>query len=250
MLLIDYVRSSDIISGGKTKISTSEFHSVKALEKYYRDHGTSREAALRVVHVQNAQWATDFFLKRFNISKKNDLVGTSFGRYVKNPEPELHAGKPFLKGRVWNVQRDPWRGIRRMAFSLDYQKLYTAGTFRHGSSSTSRMMEINHYTDDGTPAYGFSVYGQRVSVYLQHFDSDSKTPPDDVPNPYRAQNINSNGTATARPNRRTSLQQNLPDLDSLDNGSTVIVFEKSATDSVRDTLLTARDQIESRWVGR
>lgn len=40
--------------------------------------------------------------------------------------------------------------------------------------------------------------------------------------------------------------QYIPRLDSLDNGSTIIVFETSHTGSIEDTLITARQQWESR----
>ena len=38
----------------------------------------------------------------------------------------------------------------------------------------------------------------------------------------------------------------VPRLDSLDNGNTIIIFENSHTGSIEDTLITARQQWESR----
>ena len=39
----------------------------------------------------------------------------------------------------------------------------------------------------------------------------------------------------------------IPKLRSLDNGNTIIIFENSITGSVKDTLIGARQEIESRW---
>lgn len=38
----------------------------------------------------------------------------------------------------------------------------------------------------------------------------------------------------------------VPRLESLDNGNTIIIFEDSHTGSIEDTLITARQQWESR----
>ena len=37
------------------------------------------------------------------------------------------------------------------------------------------------------------------------------------------------------------------DLETLDNGSTIIIFENSVSGSINDTLIRARQQYESRW---
>ena len=38
----------------------------------------------------------------------------------------------------------------------------------------------------------------------------------------------------------------VPRLESLDNGNTIIIFETSKTGSIQDTIITARQQWESR----
>ena len=82
------------------------------------------EAVLRVMHVQNADWATRFLLHKFNITPRDDLVGTDFGKYVKYKRPERRGGKPFLSGKSWKTTHDPWRGISRTSFGLDYLRHY------------------------------------------------------------------------------------------------------------------------------
>ena len=39
----------------------------------------------------------------------------------------------------------------------------------------------------------------------------------------------------------------VPDLDSLDNGNTIIIFETSQSGSIEDTMITARQEWESKW---
>jgi len=107
---------------------------------------------LRVFHIQNAEWATRYLLRKFNIDNHDDLVGTDFGRYVRHKRPERRGGKPFLSGKTWKVQYDPWRGISKTSFVVDYLKQY-----RYGKHMTSlveedesfKFMELNMFDDDG-----------------------------------------------------------------------------------------------------
>lgn len=57
----------------------------------------------------------------------------------------------------------------------------------------------------------------------------------DIDNPYREVK-NENDT-----------RKYVPDLHSLDNGNTIIIFENSQSGSIEDTIITARQQWESRW---
>ena len=54
---------------------------------------------LRVFHVQNADWATQFLLRKFNINARNDLVGTDFARFVECKRPGRHGGNPSLTAK-------------------------------------------------------------------------------------------------------------------------------------------------------
>ena len=57
----------------------------------------------------------------------------------------------------------------------------------------------------------------------------------DIENPYR------------EVKNETDTHKYVPDLHSLDNGNTIIIFENSQSGSIDDTLIAARQQWESRW---
>lgn len=146
---------------------------------------------------------------------------------------------------------DPWRGVRRTGFGVDYLKPYDARNGRGGARDVDgrvdvKMMELNRYDDTDGASFGHDVYVQRLSVYIQH-DEDERLPPDDVRNPYAQpeQSNNHTGAIDGSPTQRMS---KMPPLDTLDNGNTIIIFEHSQSGSVKDTLIAARDMIESRWV--
>ena len=63
------------------------------------------EALLRVFHVQNAPWATQYLLRKFNINNRDDLTGTDFGKFIKYKRPERRGGKPFTNGKAWKTVR-------------------------------------------------------------------------------------------------------------------------------------------------
>jgi hypothetical protein len=129
VLLIDYVDKNHT-SQGRRKIVAQEFDDVEGLRKFYQNPELSGQAALRVIHVQNASWATRFLLRKFNIDATNDLLGTSFGRWAKYERPQTRANKPVLNGRTFRTQRDPWRGISRTSFGCDYLKHYPVSGIR------------------------------------------------------------------------------------------------------------------------
>lgn len=69
------------------------------------------------------------------------------------------------------------------------------------------MFELNHYDDSDQPRYGWDVYVQHLSCYIQH-----KEPVQDVPeyleSPYGQRKDGANP------------HHYVPDLQSLDNGNT------------------------------
>ncbi|KAL8874051.1 MAG: hypothetical protein Q9174_000556 [Haloplaca sp. 1 TL-2023] len=236
VLVIDYVKREHSKEGMR-KVATQEVDNVHGLRKIYTNPERGSEAVLRVFHVQNAPWAAHFLLRKFNISARDDLVGTDFGHYVKNKHGE-RRGKPLLTGKSWKTTHDPWRAINRTSFGLDYLKPYKVRNqeLEARRNPSGKMMELSCYDEDDNPAYGWDVYAQRLSCYIQH-----KEPPADVPgypdieNPYDA-------TAS-----RDDSAEYFPRLESLDNGNAIIIFESSCSGSIDDTMVAARQQWESRW---
>ncbi|KAF2711416.1 hypothetical protein K504DRAFT_465173 [Pleomassaria siparia CBS 279.74] len=247
VLLTDYV-AKDHTSQGRRKIVAQEFQNIDQLRKFYKNRDLSQQAALRVIHVQNASWATRYLLRKFNIDANDDLVGSTFGRWAKYQKPQRRGNKPVLNGKTFPMQRDPWRGISRTSFGMDYLRHYDKN--KTTDAGGMKFHELNSYDKDDQPAYAYDVYVQRLSVYVQLSDGQPGLPLDeDLLNPYNEEerqeyqrlrrqygSIDVNGH-----------EQYTPKLQTLDNGSTIIVFEYSQSGSVKDTLIGARQEIESRW---
>lgn len=154
----------------------------------------------------------------------------------------------MLNGKTFSVKRDPWRGISRTAFGLDYLKPYKARECPD-TDGNHKMMELNSYDNLDNPTYGYDAYVQRLSVYVQRKDDTILIDPDDV-NPY----VREVGAGGNGPRRASTIEaynvlgeNYVPMLESLDNGNTIIVFEWAQSGSVRDALMGARDTTETRW---
>jgi hypothetical protein len=248
VLLIDYC-SKEHSGPGKKRIVAQEFCDIDSLRRFYRKEDLSGQAALRVIHVQNASWATRFLLRKFNIDAHDDLVGTDFGRWARYERPQQRGGKPVLNGKTFRTQRDPWRGISRAAFGCDYLKHYPKRSIN--PPGINPMMELNHYDEADQPCYGFDVYVQRLSVYVQLSDgSPGQAVDPDIPNPYNEEAYEeyqrlkkSYGNVDANVHQ----ERYIPKLRTLDNSNTIIIFENSQSGSVKDTLIGARQELESRW---
>lgn len=92
------------------------------------------------------------------------------------------------------------------------------------------------------PKYGYDVYVQRVSCYIQHKQTAIEVPTNpDIKNPYI---IDPPKTDSAK--SRTK-HEYIPRLDTLDNGNAILIFDNSHTNSIEDTLIAARRVWESRW---
>lgn len=105
-----------------------------------------------------------------------------------------------------------------------------------GEDSKDKMMELNYYNKDDNPRYGWDVYVQRIACYIQYKENlQEMSQYQDIESPYREVK-NENDT-----------HKYVPDLHSLDNGNTIIIFDNSQSGSIEDTIITAREQWESRW---
>ncbi|KAI9892610.1 MAG: hypothetical protein M1814_001303 [Vezdaea aestivalis] len=132
--------------------------------------------------------------------------------------------------RAWPSQHDPW------PYPLDDDAPNGGNDDETAARrrETERMMELNGYDAENVPRPAFEVFSQRLSLYIQH--RDSTRVPFDVgdENPYE------NPKGPGHPNY-------LPNIETLDNGNVIIIFENSQTSSVHDTLIAARKEWESRW---
>ena len=115
---------------------------------------------------------------RFNIVNRDDLVDSDFGRWVTYKHPhKSRTRQPLLGGRSWPTQHDPWRGISKTAFGLDYLKLYKVVDPEHHveTDPVGKYMELNTWDASENPCYGLDVYGQRLVRTLFDFDDPGLT---------------------------------------------------------------------------
>ena len=78
VLIIDYISNEAASADGGRRhvaVAAQEFDSLPALQKFYSNGQRVHSAALRVIHVQNATWATGFLLRKFNIDHNSEMVG-------------------------------------------------------------------------------------------------------------------------------------------------------------------------------
>jgi hypothetical protein len=157
--------SKDQSQNRKRKVVAQELDGLDGLRMLYRDTRRGADANLRLLHVQNAPWATKFLLRKFNIDGRDDLVGSDFGRYAKSSKAERRGGKPFPNAKTWRVQHDPWRGISKTSFGFEYLKEYRVrDPAAEGQPGDEKMMELNEYDDEGKLPYAcFSLL--RLSIH-------------------------------------------------------------------------------------
>lgn len=256
VLIIDCY-SRDHSDDGKRKVLAYEFNTEKELREFYETGAGANDGhCLRIMHVQNAIWARSFLLRKFNISDGGSnvagLTGTSFGRWAVYDKPQRRAGKPVLNSKSFRCSRDPWRGISRTGFGVDYLKYYHPNVVRENDITEQfKLSELNHWDSEkgNVPTHGYDVYVQRLSVYVQRNEGPVNMSPDgDTPNPYAPTPRTS--LAMRRLNRnveKVEEMDTLPLIESMDNDSTIIVFEASHTGDANDTLIQARGEMEGRW---
>ena len=254
VLIIDYISYEEANSPGNSrhiKIAAKECQNITELRHFYSDKKRVHGAALRVIHVQNAPWATLFLLHKFNMNHPSELVGMQgFNKWARYEKPRQHNGKPFPTGRSWRGQTDPWRNISRTAFGLDYLKVFESDAPNRRNPPTvfgdkpvdAKMMHLNSYEDSRSP-YGHDISIQRLSVYVQRNIGPIKTKVSSaqgVKNPYLKSEVTSVGLGARDDDCK-------PYLEGLDNGNTVIVFETSASMLLEDCLIQPRNDFEKRW---
>ncbi|KAK7515999.1 uncharacterized protein IWZ02DRAFT_435293 [Phyllosticta citriasiana] len=251
VLLIDYV-GSEQSGNGKRKIIAQEFHRIEDLRAFCSNKPLRDQSLLRVIHCQNATWAMHYLLRKYNMVHEDDLIGTAFGHWARFEKPQQRAGKPVLNGRTFRPQRDPWRGISRCAFGLDYLRHYGSRKFNKCAADESvKFMELNWYDADENPAIGCDVFVQRLSVYVQKNEGSPIDAEElDMRDPYNEGEYQEYIRLQRRMNGRQARRRHndyFPRPNELDNRNTIIIFEQAQSRSPEDTLIQARNEIESRW---
>lgn len=78
-----------------------------------------------------------------------------------------------------------------------------------------------------SPIDAYTVFSQRLSVLVQ-YKHNTKLPKPEFENPWNVP---------------------APPMQQYDNGNTIIIFDNSNNYSIKDTLISARGEWESKWVG-
>ena len=95
-------------------------------------------------------------------SSGNSSTGpTDFGRWVKERRPPRRLGKLMMSSRSWKTHSDPWRGVAKTAFGMDYMKAYScevdeeqrgrppAGHGEAGAEDRDRVLGLQGFDDEG-----------------------------------------------------------------------------------------------------
>lgn len=234
VLLIDYI-AKDHTSHGRRKVVSQEFSDLDSLRRSYRnDH--QKQASLRVIHVQNAEWARHFLSSKYGIEASNASIGALSG------SQQHRYGEMILKAKLSPLQQDPWRGTKGISLGCDYLKQYERGTIFTPHARHMPTAALSHYDKEDQPAHGYDVLVQHLSVYVQSGSRNARPTHDPVaPDPWSQEEYREFQKLKEQyRNAQASVRGN-------DNGNTIIIFEGSASGSVNDTLIGARQMIESRW---
>lgn len=154
--MIDYKQGRD-----RLLENTKELGSERGLKMLYTADAMFGRAPLRLIHVQNAEWAKGFFRERFQLGSDEAVEEILF-----NNEEQHHPKRsvPILQARSSGMQSKAFRSIKAAAFRWDYLRPYN-------SNLTVRPFDGEGpepwlwLRDQHAPAY--EVYVERVAVYVQ-----------------------------------------------------------------------------------
>ena len=164
--MIDYVKS-DLTREGMRKVAAQEISHPDDLEKLYSNQERYDDAVLRLFHVQNAEWAVQYLLKKY--FPPYDDLGRDFGKYASYRWPEIRGGKAILRGKTWPAQHEPDRNLIKTAFGLDYYKLYKVRDplEQMGRSKRGKVMELNCFDESNErPVCGWEAFAQRIVSHI------------------------------------------------------------------------------------
>jgi len=72
-------------------------------------------------------------------SENSSMESSDFGRWVTERRPPWRLGKLMMRSRAWKTHSDPWRGVAKTAFGMDYMKVYSCGV--DGGRGEKRLWE-------------------------------------------------------------------------------------------------------------
>ncbi|KAF8424156.1 hypothetical protein EV426DRAFT_548723, partial [Tirmania nivea] len=242
VLMVEYYRRD--VAQQVRRVTAREFKELEELRSVYRTE-RSEDTILRVFHVQNCSWGEHYLIRKHafdghapgvHTSSGNSSTGPNdFGRWVKERIPPRRLGKLMMSSRAWKTHSDPWRGVVKTAFGMDYMKAYSCGVDEEqkgrngevGAEDRDRVLGLQGFDDEDNTIHAYNIYSQRLSVYVQYRHRTPQTPDPDLTCPYG---------------------HNPPAfIKRYDNGNTILIIDNSRNDCIYDTLIPARGHLESKW---
>ncbi|KAF1986381.1 hypothetical protein K402DRAFT_431339 [Aulographum hederae CBS 113979] len=230
VLIIDYMvrtHGSNAQGDARYKVLARECETLDTLKKHYDTSLERQSKVLRLIHVQDAPWATRFLSEKY-LGRSFEATTFNFEHLISSKTTK-RAGKTNFNGKTFQLQRDPWRGIGKIAFSFDYLRTLPGGEV------VPIEDEQGDWDDAGTSVHDLNPVVQRLSMYVQH-RGGSHVPIEMVP-PY----------ADAGGDPTEPIRGGPPPLSQFDNDTTIIIFSQSSSASVHDNIIGPRMELESRW---
>lgn len=247
VLVIDLISSDNIAK--KEPVTYHEFGDPSSLETFHDNSGLDDRSALRIIHVQNAKWARDFYTKRFPITSRKKGTGTFRPAPTNNEKLQQKIKRLIWKAEMSRPRRDPSLQVKCAGFACDYLGLYEtlprtdSAVSLPGFGEKSVILKLKHYDkDDDQPNHGYDLFTEQFSVYVQSVQAAS---------PPQTPSLREDIHLTNEDGRSADIigvdVRDKEKITGLEQGNAVIIFTDSANRAVDSTLLKARKAKENRW---
>ena len=139
-------------NGSKSRrrgIQVREHTNLSGLERVCQDPPRPSPNVVRVFHVQNAPWATNFLIKKFGIDQTSEIVGNDFAPWARARRAERRGGRPYPRAHSWDVKHDTWRSIAKTSFAIDYLATQQVDGVNPlcEQGEAEKVMELSHYAE-------------------------------------------------------------------------------------------------------